>query len=335
MTQANMQKIQEFLSSSDWSGAKITPLNEDASARKYYRLSQSGKTAILMHAPPPYEETSTFAEKAEIFRHYGWSVPEIYTRDDKQGLLLLEDFGDTSFADAITKGQNPSELYKTATRTLIHLHKQSDKVARKLPPLDDARLTYLTSWLIEWYIPFIQPQALSRVIREKFIDLWVDAFKIMRTAPLHAAHLDYQFHNLMRLDQPGIAACGVLDFQDACFAPVTCDLVLLLQNAREDVDPAIVDASLKDYLAAFPEIDPKAFHASYAVAAAQNAARILGLFARLKIRDGKGQYLKHIPRNLKYLEQSLEHPALAPMRDWFDSHAPKHLRLNIPGLQAA
>ncbi len=335
MTQIDLQKAQGFLSASGWKDTSIDPLNQDASARKYYRLSQGGKTAILMHAPPPFEETGAFAEKAEIFRHYGWSVPAIHARDAKQGLLLLEDFGNTSFADAIAKGQSAAELYNTATKTLIHLHKQSDKMARKLPPLDDARLTYLTSWLIEWYIPFIQPQALSRVIREKFIDLWVDAFKIMRAAPLHAAHLDYQFHNLMRLDRPGIAACGVLDFQDACFAPVTCDLVLLLQNARENVDPAIVDASLKDYLAAFPEIDPKAFYASYAVAAAQNAARILGLFARLKIRDGKAQYLKHIPRNLKYLEQSLEHPALAPIRDWFDEHAPKHLRLNIPGLQAA
>lgn len=337
MKNSRADQMQQFLSKTDWKNGTVEALREDASSRRYFRVTQNGRPSVLMDAAPPFEEVASFAEKGEVFRGYGLSVPKIYARDDANGFLLLEDFGNTSFADAARHGAPRPELYQKSVGALIHLHQQPNAAAQKyLPQLDDGRLVYLVTWLIEWYIPFIQPQTLSRTIRERFIELWMDAFKIMRSVPMHAVHLDYQFHNLMALpDRAGIQSCGILDFQDAAFGPVTADLVMLLQDAREDVDPATVQSSLNSYLAAFPAIDKDAFHASYAIFAAHNAARILGLFARLKIRDGKGQYLKHIPRNLAYLEQSLQHPALAPIQEWFDTHVPRHLRLNIPGLAAA
>jgi hypothetical protein len=335
MTDRNHQ-IDQFLSANGWADAKREAMREDASARKYYRVTRGNTTAIVMDAAPPFEEVSSFADKSEIFRHYEWSIPKIYARADEHGLLLIEDFGSTSFADAMRSGTPAEMLYDLAIDALIHMHGQNNIVAQKLPPLDDGRLVYLATWLIEWYIPMIQPQTLSRTIRERFIELWMDAFKILRAAPMHAIHLDYQFHNLMWLpNRAGFQSCGVLDFQDACFGPVTADLVMLLQDAREDVPDAIVTHAMRRYLTAFPNIRADDFHASYAVFAAHNAARILGLFARLKMREGKGQYLKHIPRNLAYLEKNLQHPALAPIREWFDTHVPRDKRLAIPGLAAA
>ncbi len=330
------QLMQKFLHDSGWNTAEIRTMQEDASARKYYRLQKTNQTAILMDAAPPFEEVGEFARKAEIFSSYGLSIPQIYARNDANGFLLLEDFGSTSFAQAMRGGENSGELYRDAVAALVHTHLQSSAAAKKLPTLDDGRLVYLVSWMIEWYVPLVQPQTLSRTIRERFIELWVDAFKIMRAVPQHAIHLDYQFHNLMLLPgKTSFARCGILDFQDACYGPVTADLVMLLQDAREDVPVNVVRTGIEQYLHSFPQINRDDFMASYAVFAAHNAARILGLFARLKIRDGKGQYLRHMPRNLKYFMDNLDHPALAPIREWFDTHVPNHLRLNIPGLQAA
>ncbi|TAH32262.1 MAG: hypothetical protein EYC62_09565 [Alphaproteobacteria bacterium] len=336
MTITRDQQIHKFLHDAGWADAKRVPMREDASARKYYRLQKQTQSAVLMDAAPPFEEVGEFARKAAIFSSYGLSIPKIYARDDAHGLLLIEDYGEISFANAIRSGENGGGLYRDAIAALTHMHSQADIQARKLPPLDDGRLIYLVSWIIEWYIPLIQPQTLSRTIREKFFELWTDTFKIMRAVPHHAIHLDYQFHNLMLL--PGKASygrCGILDFQDACYGPVSADLVMLLQDAREDVPDNIVKTGLDQYLHAFPKINRDDFMASYAAFAAHNAARILGLFARLKIRDGKGQYLCHIPRNLKYFEDNLRHPALAPIKQWFDTHVPAEKRLAIPDLKAA
>ncbi len=330
------QQIEEFLRQSGWAAAARERLREDASARRYFRLRQNGQSAILMDAAPPYEETGVFTAKAEIFRSYGWHVPKILSSDPVAGFLLLEDFGDESFAASLAHGGNAESLYHDAVAALIHLHAQNNLRAGELPKLDDGRLVYWATWLIEWYVPMIQPQTLSRTIRERFIELWVDAFDVMRAVPHHALHLDFQFHNFMLLaGKNGFARCGILDFQDACFGPITGDLVMLLQNAREDVDQKIVVSCLAKYHNAFPKIPRADFDASYAAFSAHNAMRILGLFARLKIRDGKEQYLQHIPRNLKYLEQSLLHPALAQIREWFDTHVPREKRLLLPGLKVA
>jgi aminoglycoside/choline kinase family phosphotransferase len=329
-------KRQEFIAAHGWADATCVPLRQDASARRYYRLSAAKGTRIVMDAAPPFEETSAFAAKQKIFATYGWAVPEISAADFGNGFLLLEDFGDHSFADRLAHGGDAAEFYFMAIDNLIHLHRQSATAARGLPQLGVARLTYLVSWLIEWYVPLVQPETLSRVIREEFFDIWTAQYAVLERVPQHACHLDYQFHNLMdRAGKTGLARVGILDFQDAAFGPVVADLVLLLENARAEVPPAIVTACIERYLAAFPQINRADFDAAFATASAHNAARILGLFARLKIRDGKGQYLQHLPRNLRYFENSLRHPSLSAIRQWFDTYVPPEKRLAIAELRAA
>lgn len=328
--------MEKFIAASGWSDADIVALAPDASARNYFRLVRGNETRIIMDAAPPYEETDFFAAKAEIFRNCGWAVPQIFARDAMHGFLLLEDFGADSFAAQITAGANAQEYYFLAVDALIHLHRQPSSLVTALPVFSPARYTYLVSWLIEWYVPLVQPQPLSRVIREEFFDLWDRHFALLQRVPQHACHMDYQCHNFMdRPGQTGLARCGILDFQDAVVGPIMLDLVMLLENARADVPPAIVEACMARYLAAFPKIDRADFAAAYALASAHNAARILGLFARLKIRDHKSQYLQYLPRNLRYFEQSLQHPALTALRAWFDRYVPAEKRLAIAELRAA
>ena len=110
---------------------------------------------------------------------------------------------------------------------------------------------------------------------------------------------------------------------------------MLLEDARRDVTPALATVLRRRYLAAFPELDRAAFDASYAVLGAQRSAKIVGIFTRLCMRDGKPRYLEHIPRVWRLLQQDLAHPALAPVAAWLARHIPEAARRVPPCRPAA
>ena len=140
-----------------------------------------------------------------------------------------------------------------------------------------------------------------------------------RRVPESLVLRDYHVDNLMVIEgRSGIASCGLLDFQDAVLGPVSYDLVSLLEDVRRDVSTDLVAELRARYLAGFPALDRDAFDASYAVLGAQRNAKIVGIFTRLCRRDGMPDYLRHIPRTWRLLEGDLEHPALAPVRAWFE-----------------
>ena len=96
----------------------------------------------------------------------------------------------------------------------------------------------------------------------------------------------------------------------------------LLEDARRDVDPVLVTDLKQRYLAAFPALNPENFATSWAVMAAQRHMRVIGTFARLKLRDNKPHYLAHMPRLWRYMDSCLAHPVLAPLKTWLDTHVP-------------
>jgi aminoglycoside/choline kinase family phosphotransferase len=136
---------------------------------------------------------------------------------------------------------------------------------------------------------------------------------------------DYHSPNLLWLpDRSDIARIGVLDFQDALTGPAAYDVASLLQDARVDVPEAMEVTLLSRYVRARlhddPDFDAAAFTRLYATLAAQRATKILGIFARLDRRDGKPQYLRHMPRIWNYLQRSLSHPTLASLRSWYTTN---------------
>ena len=146
---------------------------------------------------------------------------------------------------------------------------------------------------------------------------------------------DFFPDNLMLLaGRAGIAACGLLDFQDAVIGPVSYDLVSLLEDARREVPAELKATLLERYLAAFPALERQAFATSAAIMAAQRNLRIVGVFTRLALRDGKPGYLAHIPRLWRLIEGALVHPALAPVAHWLECHLPSALR-KVPAAEAA
>lgn len=319
--------IDRFLADNGWGDGARGPLADDASFRRYERLTRGGERAVLMDAPPPQEDVRPFATIASLLQDLGFSAPAVRARDVENGLLLLEDLGDTTYTRVLADGGDEEALYTLAVDVLIELHQRFEPGIADIPDYDDARLLDEAALLTDWYLPAVAGAPISAASRTEYLDLWRAALSVARAAPSSLVLRDFHVDNLMLLDgRPGVRACGLLDFQDAVIGPVTYDLASLFEDARRDVPPDLAARLMDRYLAAFPALDRAAVEASYAVMAGQRSAKILGIFTRLDRRDGKPVYLEHFPRVWRWLEGDLAHPALADLKAWFDDTLPPPLR---------
>lgn len=329
MPEARENTIADFLRKHSWHDAERGRLAGDASFRKYDRLRGNRGPAVLMDAPPPQEDVRPFVRIARhLFRH-GFAVPDILAEDPEAGLLLLEDLGDDTYTRLLARGHDERELYALATDVLIALHSlpSRDAIPEGVVPYGDSRLLEEVGRVNTWYRRLVDAPALSQEAEQAFTEIWRAALPLAWTVPTALVLFDYHVDNLLLIPgRTGLKACGLLDFQDAVAGPITYDLMSLLEDARRDVDPALIEDMKTRYLAAFPNIAPEDFAASWAVMAAQRHARVIGTFARLKIRDGKPGYLVHMPRLWRYMDACLAHPALADLKDWFDTYFPPDLR---------
>lgn len=289
-----------------------------------------------MDAPPPREDVRPFLAVARLLLGMGFSAPRILAEDPDAGLLLLEDFGDSTYTRLLAGGAAEEPLYALAVDLLIAVHRGFAAAAAPfLPPYDDERLINEALLLVDWYLPAVTGQATPASARDAYIAAWQKLLPVARGVPTSLVLRDFHIDNLMRLDgREGLAACGLLDFQDAVLGPVAYDLVSLLEDARRDVSPGVATAMRARYLAAFPDLDRIAFDAAYAVLGAQRSCKIVGIFTRLSVRDGKPVYLDHIPRLWRLIDLDLRHPILGEIAHWLDTHIPVRLRL-IPEIRPA
>jgi aminoglycoside/choline kinase family phosphotransferase len=318
--------IADFLEKAGWGGAKRWVLAADASFRRYDRLDLDGRPAVLMDAPPPKEDVRPFLKIARHLVGLGYGAPQILAEDQEAGLLLLEDLGDATFSRLLTQGEAEGPLYAMATDLLIDLHRRPLHI-EGVPPYDRAKLLSEALLLIDWYAPALGI-ALDDGAKCAYLAAWSEVVELAFGVPDHLVLRDFHVDNLMRLEgRTGLAACGLLDFQDAVIGPVTYDLVSLFEDARRDLDPATRAAGRERYLDAFPALDRDAFATSWATLAAQRHAKVIGIFTRLCRRDGKPTYLRHIPRVWGLLERAVQHPGLDPVKIWLDAHIPADKRV--------
>jgi len=164
-------------------------------------------------------------------------------------------------------------------------------------------------------------------LRKSYVALWSKALQPAIDAKPTWVLRDFHSPNLIWLPKrEKLQRVGLLDFQDALMGPGAYDLASLLQDARVDVPEAMEVALLGHYVRSRSEIDeefdPRSFVALYSTLAAQRASKILGIFARLDRRDGKPQYLRHMPRVWTYLQRALAHPALVSLKTWYNARVP-------------
>ena len=320
----------EFLASCGWRDAEILPLAGDASFRRYFRVVDGDRSAVLMDAPPPHEDPRPFIAVSEWLLSRGLTAPEILARDLDRGLLLLGDFGNARLREMLDSDPaRERELYERATDVLVHLHGH--------PPMEGLPVHGLDQWLEElklftdWYCPAVGIEVDEEAYRKAWRAV-LDPVANDGLGPVTVLR-DYHAENIMLVDgRDGVAHFGLLDFQDALSGHPAYDLASVLEDARRDVPPAIERAMIDRYLAASGQ--GPGFERAYWALAAQRNTRILGVFTRLWKRDDKPGYRRFQPRMWGLLERDLAQPHLEPVRDWFDKNiGPEHRR--EPWKQAA
>ena len=309
-------EVHEFLARSGWEGARVEPLAGDASFRRYFRVLDGARTAILMDAPPATEDVRPFVAVAEWLHSVGLTAPEILARDIEHGLLLLADFGDWRLRETVDKDPSRErELYELATDVLVHLHKHQ--------PMAGLRPHGLEQWLEElslftdWYCPALR----LSVDVDGFRSAWTQVLEPLEKDGLGPVTVlrDYHAENVMLVrGREGVQHFGLLDFQDALCGHPAYDLASVLEDARRDVPPEIERAMIDRYIAATGGSDQ--FERAYWALAAQRNTRIIGVFTRLWKRDNKPHYTAFQPRMWALLERDLARPGLEPVRTWFDAN---------------
>ncbi len=304
-----------FLAANGWGGAAVRPLAGDASFRRYFRVGEGARRAVLMDAPPPHEDPRPFLAVASWLAERGFRAPAILAADPDQGLVLLEDLGDERMREAIDAAPHRAPaLYEAAVDTLVALAKHP---AGPFAPYDRAVLQREAGLFVEWYCPAVGLD----VDTEGWRAAWGAVLGAALTDAPVTVLRDYHAENLMLTAGGGL---GLLDFQDALAGHPAYDLVSLLQDARRDVDAETEAVMLARYRAATGA--GEALVDAYHVLGAQRNAKILGIFTRLWKRDGKPRYAALCPRVWAYLERDLSYPALAPVARWFDQQIPPERR---------
>jgi hypothetical protein len=285
-----------------------------------------------------YRQVALLAETVTPFlgigawlRRLGLSAPEVYFADEPAGLVLLEDLGDEDYGGLARRGADMDAPYEAAVEALLRLDAGPPPETVPLPggrrhavPRFNLEVCHIeVELLTDWTWPALRGAPCPRDAVEAFRRIWADLFATLAGAETLALR-DYHSPNLLWLpERQGAARVGIIDHQDAVRAHAAYDVVSLAQDARIDIGEAREAAIVDAYGAAMPArlgIDRDEFARAYAVFGAQRATRLVGLFTRLPHRDGKPDYLAHLPRVADYLARNLRHPALAVYRDWLETH---------------
>jgi len=343
---ARLKVLRQFLDGAGFMEARRERMPGDASTRSYARLVSDDGTVILMNSPrrpdgaavydgKSYsaavhlaEDVKPFVAVASGLRAHGFSAPAIRHADLESGFLIIEDFGSAG----VVEGDPPqplAERYEAATDLLAALHRETLPEILPLTPHTTYAIPVfdIDAWLVEiglmleWYMPD-RGREPTREQRAEFVAMWRKLLEKPAAAARTWVIRDFHSPNIIWLgDRSGILRIGIIDFQDAVLGPAAYDLVSLLQDARIDVPEQLELTLLTRYIkarrATDEGFDPAQFAEAYAIMSAQRNTRLLGTFARLNRRDGKPQYLHHLPRIWTYLTRSLAHPALSDVRDWY------------------
>lgn len=339
--------IRSFLEEHGLATAKRRHLTGDASSRAYEVVYPGNGAArlVLMDAPKrangppirdgkPYSQLVHLAEDIlpfvaidQLLRGWGFAAPAIHAADFDGGILLLEDLGSDAVIDA--ERRPIAERYRESILCLAAIH-QSPLEARitlpggqvhVIPDFDRAAMKFETELLLDWYIPHSRSGgAATAEERADYLAIWDGLIDQLADCERSIVLRDFHSPNIIwRPDQSGIDRVGLIDFQDAMIGPAAYDVASLVQDARVTVDRALMETLLGDYVkvrSADSAFDAASFHKAFAILAAQRSCKLLGLWVRLKNRDGKPAYMAHMPRTLRHLVIAFEHPALFPLRAW-------------------
>lgn len=294
------RRMKRWLDAEGYRDYRLQAATEDASFRRYLRLYAGGETRIVMDAPPAQERCEPFVEIAAKLRDAGLSAPRVDAADFDQGFLLLEDFGDTPYLSVLTAASE-AKLYGDALKALALMQTRID--GARFADYDAAMLETEMELFREWFLGGLLGIELDHGQRQLWRDTRQCLLESALSQPRVFVHRDYHSRNLMLLDRGNP---GILDFQGAMHGPLCYDLVSLLRDCYIGWPAERVERLALDYLdsaraAGLTDAAPGQFLTWFDRIGAQRQLKAIGIFSRLRLRDGKAGYIADIPRTFAYL----------------------------------
>ena len=288
-----MQKIKEFLEATPYEDYKIEVASSDASFRRYFRLNKDDETLILMDSSLEKNSLKPFIEITDLLRGVGSHAPEIIYEDTQKGFLIIEDLGSDNLLDHLNTDSFKS-LYKKCIDEIITMQKID---ASSLPLYDETFLKFEMNLMPEWFLDkYLKKELDDNEI--KIIDDSLDliAKKVLSHPQGVFVHRDFHSRNIMNCEP-----LGIIDYQDAMNGSIVYDLVSLLKDFYVQFDAK----DMEDLALYFKEqkglkVSDKEFIEWFDYMGLQRQLKVLGIFARLYLRDGKDGYLKDLPLTLEY-----------------------------------
>jgi aminoglycoside/choline kinase family phosphotransferase len=284
-------------------GIVVEPASEDASFRRYFRVHSSGSTYIAMDAPPGKEDCKPFVAIARAFAARGLNVPQVLGDDIEHGYLLLTDFGSIHYLDSLSTS-NVNHLYNDAIHALLRLQANIGNEELKLPAYSRDLLLREMSLFNDWYLA-LHLRYRARMDEQRMLSRLFSVLADSALAqPQVWVHRDYHSRNLMIVPEKNP---GVLDFQDAVVGPVSYDLVSLLRDCYINWPTEQVQGWVEAYRVMAVErriltsVGMDEFTRWFDLMGIQRHLKAIGIFTRLKHRDGKVGFLKDIPRTMAYV----------------------------------
>ncbi len=294
--------MKDWLDSLGFRDYTLTPASEDASFRSYHRLQSGNESRIVMDAPPQQEPCEQFINIAQRLRDAGLSAPQVIEKNLAEGFLLLTDFGNCDYLSVLNNNTEAS-LYADALAAILQMQTRIE--TNDLPAYDELLLNNEMNLFDNWFLQKLFEIELNQSQLSRWQTIKQTLIDNALVQPQVFVHRDYHSRNLMKLTKGNP---GILDFQDAVEGPITYDLVSLLRDCYIDWPMIRVEQMLHDYynLAIKNKLTDVSFEQFvhwFNLMGVQRQLKAIGIFSRLKIRDGKQGYLKDIPRTFEYLRQ--------------------------------
>ena len=315
---------------------KILPIKGDASFRKFYRYISKKNKIIITAKREKYKNLIAYLAINKFLRSNKILAPKFYEMNFPKGIMVIEDFGDSSFYNLIIKKKNKFAIYKKLVDLLIKIQKIKPKYKikgfnnriHKVEKYSKKHLFAESDLFFEWYLPLFLNNKKAKIIKKKSKKIFIALYKKINFPNSYFVHRDYHLQNLMRVGKK----IGVIDSQDALIGNPAYDLVSLVDDVRIRTSSELKNKIFNYYLKRTSKIhrtNKEKFLEDFNILSVQRTLKIIGIFSRLYKRDGKQKYLKFIPYAWRILEMRLDSEIFSELKKILDKNISKKYRKKI------
>jgi N-acetylmuramate 1-kinase len=316
---------------------KIEPISGDASFRTFHRIVLNKKSRIIVYAKKEkYNNLIAYSSVNKFLRKNKILTPKLFAYNLKKGIIVIEDFGDTSFDKIILKKKNKLKDYKRLIDLLLKIQKIKPKtkiqsIIKKPHLIKQYSIKQLhqeSDLFFKWYLPIFFTKKKVLIIKKKMRKLLSNVYKKLHFENNLFVHRDFHLQNLMKVNKN----IGVIDTQDALIGNPAYDLASLIDDVRIKTSKRLKDQIFKYYILKAPKNYKNKydnFLNDFNILSVQRSLKIIGIFSRLFKRDKKSKYLKLIPYTWQLLEERCDSQVFLNLKEFLDKNINKKIRKKI------